>query len=273
MKSLLFISAGALVLVAATACTPNDPPKARAALDCPPSQGELDRKSVAPDGKTCVYASRDGDEVSLRLIPVSASYEATLQPVEQELEGEVQTAADQAEAKAADATAQAKAATAQATASVSAASAAANAAKEAADDAAGAAKDADDWDDSKGAKGSHGDHARVDLPGIHIDADDDGKANVNVGMIHVNAGEDGAVVRMARDVRLQGEAFSREKRGFRASYIVAKDNLKDGWKAVGYEAAGPKTGPITVAVVKSKSGQHHDVFSDVKRLVRRNAGV
>jgi hypothetical protein len=63
------------------------------------------------------------------------------------------------------------------------------------------------------------------------------------------------------------------KRGFRATYILARDNLKDGYKAVGYEAGGPKTGPLTVALVKSKSGDHHDIFSDVKRLVRRNGGV
>jgi len=273
MKSLLFISVGVLVLATAAACTPGGPPRARAALDCPPSQGELDRTSVAPDGKTCVYASRDGDQVSLRLIPVSASYEATLQPVEQELQSEVQTEEEQAAAKVADAEANAKLAAVDATSAASAASAAAKAAKEASDDAASASKDGGDWDDESKGKGGRGEHAHVDLPGIHIDADDDGKANVNVGMIHVNAGENGAVVRMARDVRLRGEAFSREKRGFRASYIVAKDNLKDGWKAVGYEAAGPKAGPITVAVVKSKSGEHHDVFSDVKRLVRRNAGV
>ena len=120
--------------------------------------------------------------------------------------------------------------------------------------------------------GAHGDHANINLPGIHISADDD-KANVSVGGVHVDAGEDGATVRMSRDVRLRGEAMSRERRGFRATYILAKDNLKDGWKAVGYEAAGPKAGPITVAVFKAHHGDHHDVSEDVKRLVRKNAGV
>jgi hypothetical protein len=65
----------------------------------------------------------------------------------------------------------------------------------------------------------------------------------------------------------------REKRGFRATYILARDDLKDGWKAVGYEAAGPKAGPITVAVFKAHEGGHHDVSDDIKRLVRRNGGV
>ena len=62
------------------------------------------------------------------------------------------------------------------------------------------------------------------------------------------------------------------RRGFRATYILAKDNLKDGWKSVGYQAAGPKAGPITVAVFKLHNG-HPSVSEDVKRLVRENGGV
>jgi len=80
-------------------------------------------------------------------------------------------------------------------------------------------------------------------------------------------------VRMSRDVRLRGEAFSPRRNGFRATYILAREDLKDGWKSVGYEAAGPKNGPITVAVFKAHEGRHRDVSEDVKRLVRRNGGV
>ncbi|HEY0437358.1 MAG TPA: hypothetical protein VGC92_11995, partial [Phenylobacterium sp.] len=147
---------------------------------------------------------------------------------------------------------------------------AAKAAQEAANDALAEAKDAEH--DAKGDSNT-GENASIDLPGIHIRADDAGKANVNVGMIHVDATENGATVQMSRDVRLRGEAFSREKRGFRATYILARENLKDGWRAVGYEAGGPKAGPITVAVVKSRGGDNHDIFEDVKRLVRRNSGA
>jgi hypothetical protein len=81
------------------------------------------------------------------------------------------------------------------------------------------------------------------------------------------------VIQVEKDVRLRGEALSPEKRGFRATYILATDNLRDGYRAVGYEAGGPKAGPITVAVVKSRSGQRDHVLSDVKRLVRRNGGI
>ena len=94
-----------------------------------------------------------------------------------------------------------------------------------------------------------------------------------MGGINVDAGENGATVRMLRDVRLRGEAFSPRRNGFRATYILAREDLKDGWKSVGYEAAGPKAGPITVAVFKAREGRHRDVSEDVKRLVRRNGGV
>jgi len=267
MKTLLFLAAGGLALAGLGACAPRTPPTARVALDCPASQGDLDRTSISPDRKTCLYATRDGDQVSLRLIPVSNSYEQALEPIEQELKAEI---APDVTAKAKVAEADAKVATADAKAASADAKSAAQVARQAAEDALGEAKDAEseakDADDVSA-------NTHIDLPGIHISADEGGKADVNVGAIHVNAGENGATVRMSRDVRLRGEAFSPEKRGFRATYILARDNLKDGWSAVGYEAGGPKTGPVTVAVVRSRSGRRHDVFDDVKRLVRKNGGV
>ncbi len=99
IKPLLYLSAGGLALLGVAACTPSGPPVARVALDCPASQGDLQRTSISPDKKTCLYATRDGDQVSLRLIPVSGSYETSLQPVEQELQTEVQTQQEAAAAK------------------------------------------------------------------------------------------------------------------------------------------------------------------------------
>ncbi len=282
MKTLLFLAASGLAIGGLSACAPGAPPTARVALDCPASQGDLMRSSIAPDQKTCLYTTRDGDQVTLRLIPVSGGYEQALTPIEQELQGEVQTETQVGAAKVAEANAQVKSAEtaakgapqdakgAEAKIAAGQAKGAAMVAKQAADDALGEVKDAEN--EAKDAA-DVGAATHIDLPGIHIAADEGGKADVNVGPIHVNAGENGAVIRMARDVRLRGEAFSPQRRGFRATYIVARDNLKDGWAAVGYEAGGPKVGPVTVAVVKSRTGNHHDVFNDVKRLVRRNAGV
>jgi hypothetical protein len=278
MKSLLFLSACGLVLTGLSACAPMTPPTARVALDCPSDVGALKLSTISPDKKTCLYSNRDGDQVSLRLLAVSRSaYDAALQPVEAELQGEVQTPAEAKTAAATDA----KGAVASAKAAASAATDASAVAKQAAEDAQGnlkADKDKDEDGDTRDADSSSshhgGDHAHIDLPGIHINADDDSStANIRVSGVNIDASDNGATIRMARDVRLRGEAFSREKHGFRATFILARDDLKDGWKAVGYEAAGPKAGPITVAVFKAHEGGHHDVSDDIKRLVRRNGGV
>ena len=265
MKPPVLLAVTALTLFSA-ACAPGVAPTVRATLDCPVTEGDLTRTSISADQRTCLYTTRGGNEVALRLIAAPAGYEAVLAPIEQELQTEIAT--DPVGGKSASADAK------------DAGDDAAKAAHEAAEDAGREAKDADADKNGDAAAGvridasrGKGETAHIDLPGIHINADDSGKADVNVGMIHVNAGENGAVVRIARDVRLRGEAFSRQRRGFRATYILAQDNLKDGWKAVGYEAGGPKAGPVTVAVVKVKAHDHHDVFDHVKRLVRRNGGV
>ena len=255
MKPLLFLAASALA-VATAACTPPHPAP-RAALDCPAKSGPLVRTGVSPDRKTCTYANNEGDEVSLRLLPVSAGPETALKGVEDELTNQyapapaaapastdktpVKTTADQADAAAAQ-----------------------------------AGEDAGDWDEADGRRRGrrHGDTTRIDLPGIHIRADGDkGAADVRVGAIQVHANEGGAVVRVAHDVRLRGDMLSPERRGFRASYRLSDDRLKDGYQAVGYEAAGPRTGPLTVGVIKSKIGEHHGVFTAVNHLVRKNGGV
>ena len=76
-------------------------------------------------------------------------------------------------------------------------------------------------------------------------------------------------------MRLRGEQLSREKRGIRATFISSRKNAADGYRFVGYEAAGPKVGPLTVAVVKSKSEIDQDdrLYKAVRRLVRANGGV
>ncbi|WP_309606463.1 hypothetical protein [Phenylobacterium sp.] len=275
MKPLVLLAASALALASA-ACAPGVAPTARTTLECPATEGDLTRTSVSADQRTCLYTTRGGNEVSLRLIAAPAGYETVLAPIEAELQTEIAADAAGAGAKTTGDKAEAAPLKVASADAKGPGADAAKAAQEAAEDAGRDAKETD-GDDAAGlridASRGKGEHAHIDLPGIHINADDNGKADVNVGMIHVNAGENGAVVRIARDVRLRGEAFSRERRGFRATYILAQDNLKDGWTAVGYEAGGPKTGPVTVAVVKVKARDHHDVFDHVKRLVRRNGGV
>src|SRR5689334_15957223 len=66
----IVLATGALALAA---CNPPHPkPKAPlrviSRLDCPEDQGDLTRTSAAADGKSCVYADAEGDQITLRLI-------------------------------------------------------------------------------------------------------------------------------------------------------------------------------------------------------------
>jgi pyruvate/2-oxoglutarate dehydrogenase complex dihydrolipoamide acyltransferase (E2) component len=163
----------------------------------------------------------------------------------------------------------------------SATSDAAKAAREASEDTHGGGKA--DWDTGhqdrvviggKAVVVGDGDHANINLPGLHVEADDK-NAKVNIGGIHIDASDDQATVHVTRDVRLRGESFSREKRGLRVTFIAKRDNLPDGYHFVGYEASGPKTGPLTVAIVKSRDEitDGNRLYHDIQRLVRRNGGA
>jgi hypothetical protein len=298
MKTLLFLAASALALSAA-ACAPHPKPDLRTALDCPASQGDLTRTNKAIDGKTCTYTSSEGAEVSLQLVPVKVDAAATLKGIEEAIAPKAASsvAAAGEDAKAAAGAAKDVADTAKDAAD--AAKDAANAAKDAAQAAREAAQDAgrtngaassyavqeDANPDHKGVDiqidkhgrkivSGDGESTRVDLPGIHISAHDD-DANVQIGGIRINANDDESTIHIFRDVRLRGEALSRQKRGIRATFISTNKADPNGYRFVGYEAAGPKKGPLTVAVVKAKSEIDHDddVARDVRRLVRRNGGA
>lgn len=235
------------------ACGPEAPP-ARTALTCPAAEGALSRTSVSPDGRTCAYATRDGVEVTLQLVALKAGVDATLsgfetalladrakpipRPSPSEVEGPAQAGSD------------AERAVRQAEAD--------------------AGTDIGlEVDEDRG-------EVRFSLPGIHIFASDhDDTALVKVGPLTVNAGGDAATIRVRRDVRLRGETLNPERRGVRATFLYAGGDLPEGYRYVGYEAGGPKHGPITVAVVKSKSERQEGdrVYSAVRRLIRLNGGV
>ena len=285
MKPLYLLAASALALTAA-ACGPKVP-AARAALDCPSRQGELTRTSTAPDGKTCTYASPAGAEVTLQLVALQGGVDNTLANIEANL-----LASRMKPEETAAAAAGSQAAAELKPTDVKAAAAADQAAKEAAADAkgiTGGVKIGDSGDvdvdldvNLKGSKSGavvtegEGGVTRVDLPGIHIVSNDDtDSAQVRVGPIRIDAGGDTATIRIRRDVRLRGEALNPERRGLRATFIYTGEDLADGYRFVGYEAGGPKRGPITVAVVKSRTEEHDDgdLHRDIKRLVRKNGGV
>lgn len=217
--SALAVALWAAIAASLSACGPS-PALRRTALDCPQKQGALTRSSVSTDGRACAYTDDEGDEVSLRLIPVTGSPAATLAPIERRLQ------------------------------------------------AMASPPKPVEWDG-----GDHADErADIHLPGVSIQAAGD-RANVRVGSLHVDAGGGGAVIREARDTRLRGEQLSPERRGYRAAFIVAGSGLPDGLTTLGYIAGGPKTGPLTVAVLKMKTRDGGVVHRDVTRLVRSNGGI
>ncbi|MDR3509724.1 MAG: hypothetical protein P4L64_17695 [Caulobacteraceae bacterium] len=127
----------------------------------------------------------------------------------------------------------------------------------------------------------HGDHAKVDLPFVHVDADNDrahvqvfgvsidadndnAHVNTNWGSKHavIKAGPEGAEIR-AEDIR-KGDA--------NLVYILASDEPgPSGYRSLGYIARGPANGPLVVATFKSKAEHHHDIHNhDLDQLIALN---
>lgn len=282
MRVILLTAAASALALGAVGCAPHPDYAHRTALDCPDRQGELERTGIAADRKSCTYRSREGAEITLQLTPVSGDASTTLKAIETSLVGPSE-AAPAPPAAPETPEKPAKSEPPAPPKPPTPPDAAAKAAAEADRDAR-AGKDGQDWDtgrhhsvtvagkavevdDDNGA-------AHVNLPGLHIDTEGE-NAKVDIGGIHVDANEGQTTVRVIRDVRLRGEAFSRERNGLRATFIARRDNLADGYRSVGYEASGPKQGPLTVAIVKSREEIGHGgrLLHDIERLVRRNGGA
>lgn len=259
MKTTLTMAAAGLLL---TGCG-QGASFAKAKLDCPPKQGELSRVNVSGDGKSCAYRSSDGAEVSLELIPVAGGPEATLAKIETELRAAPSGAPNASETNTAIADA------AQAKAELAAVSAEVARVHDEALRDAGA-----DVSTAAGSDAGRDEGARIDLPGVHISESGDG-GNVRIGPLKVDSDGDDTTINIYRDVRMRGEALSREKRGLRATFIYTGKDLPAGYRYVGYEAGGPKSGPLTVAKVRSKidTESGDNIHHDVQELVRRNGGV
>lgn len=270
-------AASLAALLALAACSPKvdvrhddhkvsgkrEPLRAISKLDCPNKQGELTRVSAATDGQSCVYAGQNA-EVTLTLVRLNGGdAEAALAPIEADLKT-LMPAMRSAPPPS-----------------------------------------------PPGAPGH--DNARIRLPGIKIDAHDKG-ADIKIGGLTINANDDGAEVKVAKNVTVrdgdsvkhvtertsggnsnvsvkssnddegdteihatdEGAQIRQRRRGdgVRATLILASDKATSGYRVAGYEARGPKGGPLAVAVVKAKGrdGSDHDVFEDMKTLVRHNVG-
>ncbi len=121
----------------------------------------------------------------------------------------------------------------------------------------------------------------IDVPGVRIQAGDTG-ARIRVAGATIDADDDGAEVRVQRNVTVDGKKIASESRrgrhddnGVYSRFILASDKAApSGWSVVGYEARGPKGGPLVVATLKAKRGHDSDddSFSDANALVRHNVG-
>ena len=252
MKKLGLMAGGASLAFAAlvlTACNPphphaKGPLKAVSTLDCPESEGDLNRKSAAADGKSCVYAGEDGAQVTLTLVALDGKdARSALEPIEAQLKSEVPA--------------------------ISAPST--------------------PTPPAKGGVEKDGDKVNIDLPGIHIHANGDHHTDVDATGVHVEAhdgnGRDGdrATVRIGggdgAGVNINANDGGAQIRieesgsGVRARYILASETAgPHGYKVVGYEARGPKEGPIVVATLLSKSDDHDALRHDIHKLIERNVG-
>ena len=212
------------------------------ALQCPESQGLLTRKgSAAPGGEICTYGGPRGAEVSLHLVRLDdETPEAVLAAFEQRLSASMPNTANQAAAGA--------------------------------EGDAGVRIRADD------------ENASVDLPGLKIRAEGDA-ADIRIGGLRINTSDGGNGAASAQvtaggdqvDVQASGNvAAVRTSEGgdsTRATYQLTDDQPSpEGWRMVGYQARGPKGGPIVVATVRSKDRRSDELMDAARQLLTLNVG-
>jgi len=254
------------------------------ALQCPDSIGSLTRKgSAQADGTICTYTGPRGAEVSLHLVQIGDEpVEAALARFETQLLKDMpRTAAEigLADAEAARADAESERADAEA----------ARADAEAQADGQAIANAGGGDSAHVSAPGlkvdAEGDHARVSLPGIHVDAEGD-RANVRIGGFTIRAKGDQAQISSAGGSSPDTQAVSIQARdnaaeirtrapgdAIRQTYLLT-DNTPSpgGWRLVGYEARGPRGGPIVIATVRGRERNSDGIFDDAKDLVTLNVG-
>lgn len=218
-------------------------------LDCPERQGALRRVSVAQDGQSCVYESANA-AVDLRLVRLNGGdAEAALSPIEAELRGVMPPPPPPPKPP-------------------------------------------------HQTKGDKNHASSIHLPGLSIDTNGDA-ADIRIGHLTINSDGGAAEVKVNKNVSVKGDQAKGEvnvnddgdvsirandngaeirahKAGdvVRSTLILANDKAPKGFRLAGYEARGPKGGPLAVAVVKAKTRDtdDHDLFRDMKALVRHNVG-
>lgn len=190
-----------------------------ARLTCPERQGDLLRSAVAADGRTCSYTAPSGGEVTLRLVSLAAGGpEPTLAPIEADLRAVVPPPAPRPPTPP--------------------------------QPPAVAGREDVDIDLPFFRVRTRGENAQVEMPGISVDArDDDAQVNVN--------GRHGERVRVNARGGASEVRVNRNGRDLRSTYLLTREEpTGDGWRLAGYQARGPRTGPLVVATVRSRTGSH-----------------
>lgn len=247
-------------------------------LDCPEKQGNLTRTAVAADGTSCNYAG-DGTEVTLRLVAVSNDPAKALDPIEAEVKGLFPAAAPTPPTPptkpgepAPPAAAETKGETTKERVTMPGLTV--------------------ETEEGPGVE-----KARVRGPGFSVNADGD-NAHVKIMGIEINANDKDNEVRIVRErwrsgdegdfiidtsdghANVNDDGFSlggKRRQGYRSTFVKTTDAKDVPWTVAGYEAQGPKRGPLVVAVLKSKQphdgdGEARHLFRDATSLVRKQFG-
>ena len=239
MRKALFLFTA--VAVAASAATiaqagirPDGPPlRAPSKLDCPAASGDLTRKAQSPDGQWCDYAGQRGETVRLRLMPLNGQTPSqALAPTRAELHA-----------------------------------------------LAPVYRNAVPENNSA----QPGDSADVTEPIVHVHKDGD-RSDVRLfGIFHIvghdhdaNVGTDRGHEHASVHAGMHGAEVVADKVG-RANaslvYVLAGPHrYASGYRAVGYVAKGPVTGPLVVAEFRSPVNSHRDNDDghlDLDRLIDR----
>lgn len=279
-KLMTAVGCGAILLMGLSACESREAYRARVAeksalkvvnkLECPEAQGNLKRTAVAADGLSCTYAG-DGSEVVLKLVAVSNDPARALEPLEAEVKALFPALPAQPEPPTPPA-------------------------KPGEEAAKGETKVSMPGIHVETEEGAGKDKARVRMPGISVDTDGE-KAKVKILGMEVDHDDDANETRMVQetwrsnngdfqivtsdgDVNIRGDRFSvggKRRSGYRSFFVKTTEAPDAAWRMAGFEAQGPKRGPLVVAMVKAKDNEDVDgegkhLFRDATALVRKQFG-
>jgi hypothetical protein len=219
--------------------------KTLARLECPEREDQLRRVSAAPDGRTCTYEG-EGAEVRLQHVALNGRTPGeVLAPFETELRALMPTLTPAAERA------------------------------PMADIGPGAATVVHSGDEK----------AHVRVPGLSIDAEGE-RAQIRIGgaltidaddtrgVVKVRSEDgDGGVTVDADETGAEIRTRSDEGRDLRSSFILASETPSPtGLRLVGYEARGPRAGPVLVATIRARGEDNDKPMDAMKDMVRKNIG-